>query len=145
MEGQQNSKQGLRFDWAHHFVNLPIVLAVFIWSCVNLYIAVRDGQPLTNYLLLVGVTLGLLRAVLKMRVNATKTQDRIIRIEEQFRYYRLTGKELSPKLTLAQIIALRYAGDNEFPTLAERVAGENMQPAEIQAAIRNRRMDTMRI
>ncbi|NHN30547.1 DUF6526 family protein [Paenibacillus agricola] len=144
-QSQSNAKQALRFDPAHHFVNLPIALIVFIWSCINLFTALRDGQSVAMYALLFGITLGLLLAVLKMRVYATKTQDRIVRVEEQFRHFRLTGKELNPKLTLAQIIALRYAGDNELPALAERTASENLQPAAIQAAIKNRRVDTMRI
>ena len=48
--------------------------------------------------------------------------------------------KLSPK----QIVALRFAGDEEFGALLERAARENMAPKDIKAAIKNWRPDLHR-
>jgi len=144
MDGQKQGKS-LRFDWSYHYVTLPLAMIVFVWSIVYLVQAFRDDGQISLALLLFLFALCLLFAVTRIRMYATKTQDRIVRMEEQFRHHRLTGRTLNPKLALSQIIALRNAGDDEFPALCERAAAENLKPAEIKAAIRNWRADTMRI
>tara|TARA_R110000868_G_C10969416_1_gene769538 strand:+ start:167 stop:370 length:204 start_codon:yes stop_codon:yes gene_type:complete len=53
-----------------------------------------------------------------LRDFALKAQDRVIRAEEGFRCYILTGKTLDEKLTMRQIIGLRFASDDEFKGLA---------------------------
>ncbi|MBW7455373.1 ABC transporter permease, partial [Paenibacillus sepulcri] len=55
------------------------------------------------------------------------------------------GRTLDARIKLAQIIALRNAGDDEFPALCERAASEGLKPADIHAAIKDWRADTMRI
>ncbi|GGD90651.1 DUF6526 family protein [Paenibacillus nasutitermitis] len=144
MEGQNKGKT-LRLDWSYHFVTLPLAMVVFIWSIVYLIQAVRDESQVSLALLLLLFSLCLVFAVTRIRIYATKTQDRIVRMEEQFRHHRLTGRVLDPKLSLSQIIALRNAGDDEFPALCERAVAENLKPADIRAAIRNWRPDSMRI
>ncbi|MNW04276.1 hypothetical protein D3C71_2003420 [compost metagenome] len=69
----------------------------------------------------------------------------MVRVEEQFRYFRLTGEALNSELELAQIIALRYAGDDEFPALCQRAVKEKLNPADIRSAIKNWREDKMRV
>jgi hypothetical protein len=48
------------------------------------------------------------------------------------------------KLTPKQIVALRFASDDEFGALLERAARENLPPKEIKAAIRAWRPDPHR-
>lgn len=69
----------------------------------------------------------------------------MIRTEENFRHYRLTGKVLDPRLTRTQVIALRFADDSELAALAERAANENLGPAAIKKAIGKWRADHHRI
>ncbi|MDO3410256.1 DUF6526 family protein [Saccharibacillus sp. CPCC 101409] len=141
----QPKKFSVRFDWPHHFLALPLGLIVLIASIVNLVrVLGRDVDSLPAWIL-VGLAFVLLLALLRMRVYATKTQDRIVRIEEQFRYYRLTGRELDRRLGLPQIIALRNAGDKEFPSLCARAAEENWDAKRIRSSIKEYRTDTMRI
>jgi hypothetical protein len=64
-----------------------------------------------------------------------------IRAEENLCHFILTGKPLDPRLTLGQIIALRYAGDEEFAGLAKRAVGEALTNDEIKREIRNWRAD----
>jgi hypothetical protein len=131
-----------RLDWGYHYVSVPLALIIFVWSIVNL---VQEGGRTSAAWLLLLIALCFVFVVTKLRTYATKTQDRIIRMEEQFRHHRLTGKMLNPKLTPAQIIALRNAEDEEFPALCEKAALENLSPEQIRRAIQNWRPDTMRI
>jgi uncharacterized protein DUF6526 len=51
---------------------------------------------------------------------------------------------LDPKLTIRQIIGLRFASDREFVALAQKAAAENLSEDAIKKAIRNWRADTYR-
>jgi hypothetical protein len=75
------------------------------------------------------------------RAFAIAAQDRAIRAEENLRHFALTGKLLDSRLTMSQVIALRFAADTEFLLLAEKAANENMKPSEIKKAIVNWRAD----
>ena len=79
------------------------------------------------------------------RVFALKAQDRAIRAEENFRHHILTGKLLDPRLSVRQIVALRFASDAEFPALAARAAAENLPPKEIKLAVKDWRADEYRV
>ena len=46
-----------------------------------------------------------------------------------------TGQPLDNRLRMGQIIALRFAGDDEFVALAKKAADENMPAKEIKMAI----------
>lgn len=140
-----NPKGFMRFDWPYHFVTMPLALVLFVWSAIYAVQEIRDDGVLTVPLLLFGLSLCLLFAITRIRIYATKNQDRVVRVEEQFRYFRLTGEALSSELELAQIIALRYAGDDEFPALCQRAVKEKLIPADIRSAIKNWREDKMRV
>jgi hypothetical protein len=75
------------------------------------------------------------------RSFALKAQDRAIRAEENLRYFILTGNRLNKILTIDQVIALRFASDEEFVELAEKAASQNMKPHEIKRSIKNWRPD----
>jgi NOL1/NOP2/fmu family ribosome biogenesis protein len=79
------------------------------------------------------------------RVFALKAQDRAIRAEENFRHYLATGKQLDSRLTIGQIIALRFAGDDEFVELAKKAANENMSSKDIKMAIQHWKGDYYRV
>lgn len=81
----------------------------------------------------------------KIRAYALKNQDRVIRFEEGFRYYILTGKQIDPALTVRQLIALRFAPDEEFVELCAQAVKNNMTPNDIKKSIINRRADHHRI
>jgi hypothetical protein len=48
-------------------------------------------------------------------------------------------------LRMGQIIALRFAGDDEYVELVKRAADENMQAKEIKMAIKNWKADHNRV
>jgi len=76
------------------------------------------------------VALALLLLMLFVRVYPIKAQDRIILLEEKLRYQRLLSAELAQKaggLTPGQIIAVRFAGDNELESLVGAGGGRHAQ------------------
>ena len=80
-----------------------------------------------------------------VRVFPLKAQDRAIRAEEQLRHYVLTGKLLDRRLTMRQIVALRFASDGEFGALALRAVEQSMSPDAIKQAVKEWRADTYRV
>ncbi len=79
------------------------------------------------------------------RAFALKAQDRAIRAEENLRHFILTGKPLDKGLRIGQIIALRFAGDEEFPSLVQRASAENLSGKEIKMQIKNWKADLYRV
>jgi hypothetical protein len=75
------------------------------------------------------------------REFATKVQDRAIRAEENLRYFAITNNLLDPRLTMPQIIALRFAPDLEFVRLVNRAIAENLSNDDIKKAIKDWRPD----
>jgi hypothetical protein len=88
---------------------------------------------------LVCIILALLAAF--VRQFPLKVQDRAIRAEENLRHYVMTGKLLDKHLSMGQIIALRFASDEQFVDLANKAVQEKMTPKEIKKAIRIWRVD----
>ena len=79
---------------------------------------------------------------------AVKNQDRTIRLEERMRYFELTGKsfaEKEAKLRKSQIIALRFASNEEWLTLMDKAIAENLSSKEIKMAIINWKADHNRV
>jgi hypothetical protein len=72
-------------------------------------------------------------------------QDRAIRAEEQLRHFVLTGKLLDPRLTIRQIIGLRFAPDDEFVGLVRRAAEQGLSEDAIKREVKNWRGDTYRV
>jgi hypothetical protein len=128
-----------------HFVLLPALLLGVIGSFVNLRQSMGDHQRLYSASLLVLVTIGLLLVALFARSFALKAQDRAIRAEENLRHFVLAGKLLDPKLTLRQIIGLRFASDAELVALAQKAAASGMSEKEIKKAITNWKADHDRV
>jgi hypothetical protein len=57
----------------------------------------------------------------------------------------LTGKLLDPRLTIRQIIGLRFASDDEFVALAQAAADKNLAADAIKQAVKKWRSDTYRV
>jgi len=79
------------------------------------------------------------------RMFAVRAQDRAIRAEENLRHFALTGKRLDPRLTVKQIVGLRFASDAEFVELARKTADEAMSQDTIKKSVKNWRADHDRV
>ena len=128
-----------------HFVLLPLLLLTLIGSVVNLYISWGDHERLYSAALIVVLSFCGLVTALLCRVFALKAQDRAISAEENLRHFALTGKLLDPRISIRQVIALRFAADAEFLVLAEKAARESLPPDDIKKSIGNWRADTYRV
>jgi L-cystine uptake protein TcyP (sodium:dicarboxylate symporter family) len=129
----------------YHMVTFPLILVTFIGACVNLYESIGDSSRLYSASLLVTLSLAVLILSFLARVFALKAQDRAIRAEEQLRHYVLTGKLLDPRLTIRQIVGLRFASDQELAALARRAAEQGLSPDDIKKAVTTWRPDTYRV
>ena len=135
-----------RYYAPHHFIFYPLSLATFI-------IAVKKStEDLHDHFIwaTVAVTIFLVMFLSFMvrQHYGLKNQDRIIRLEMRFRYYVLTQQRLESledRLALNQIIALRFASDEELPALVKRAVNENLSPKDIKKAITNWLPDHMRV
>ena len=140
----QNFNNHRRLYPAHHFILIPLLMTLFIWSITHF---VQNGFTFPNFYFLLGSFILVLLALIS-RTYALKMQNRIIRIEMRFRYFELTGKSFSEKekqLKLGQIIALRFASDEELTNLTEKAISENLMPTEIKKAIKNWLPDNNRV
>jgi Family of unknown function (DUF6526) len=136
---EQNYKNHSRYLISWHFLTGGAVIAVLIGSIINLVNSSKDN--LYSASLLVLVSLILVSLFWYARAFALRAQDRAIRAEENFRYYILTGKPFDSRIRMSQIIALRFASDQEFPSLTQKAISENMKSREIKKAIKSWRSD----
>jgi len=134
-----------RFYPPFHFVLIPALLLGLGGAWVNLRQSQGDHDRLYSASLLVLVLVTLILTALFARSFALKAQDRAIRAEENLRHFVLTGKLLDPKLTLRQIIGLRFAADDEFVALAQKAAASGMSQKEIKKAVVHWKADHDRV
>ncbi|TXI83322.1 MAG: hypothetical protein E6Q38_03685 [Crocinitomicaceae bacterium] len=141
----QNYKNHLRLNPAHHFVLTPLATIIFVWSII---LAFDCSVALSYRIITVIATTSLLMTAFIARVYAIKNQDRIIRLEMRQRYFEMTGTSFSAKekqLKLSQIIALRFASDEELLSLMERAIAEKLSSKEIKLAITDWQADYHRV
>lgn len=139
----QNLSNHARYDPYYHFIAAPLITAGLIGSIVNLVNSAPDNRYSAALLVVVFLSLLLIGSLL--RIYALKAQDRAIRAEESLRHYIMTGKAIDPRLRLGQIIALRFASDDELPELAKTAAEKGLDSKQIKKSIRKWRADTYRI
>lgn len=138
---QQNFENHSQIVYSYYlFSGVPILILIGIAISKILGTGERE---LGLILLLIGWIL--LSMLFRSRSFALKAQDRAIRAEESLRYFTLTGKPIDARITLSQIIALRFASDEEMPTLAQRAAEEGLSNKEIKKQIKNWRSDWHRV
>ena len=142
---EQSYRNHARFSPPFHFVLLPVIFFGVIGSLVNLRESVGDHQRLYSASLLVLVTVALFLVALYARSFALRAQDRAIRAEENLRHFVLTGKLLDARLSMRQIIGLRFAADDEFVALAQKAAGSRLSEKEIKKAVVRWKADHNRV
>lgn len=140
----QNYATHRQYVFGFHVVLFGLLVLTFIGSCVNAYQSLSDHQRLYSASLVVALTLATILLFFFARVFALKAQDRAIRAEEQLRHYALTGSLLDPRLTIRQIVGLRFASDDEFPALAGRAADQTLTEDAIKREVKAWRADTYR-
>lgn len=140
---EQTYKTHRRWLAPWHFIAFPLLAINVIVAAVALF---KNPGTTTVWLLLVAIALVL--TVFTARTMAITTQDRIIRLEEHLRFNRLMpGREADiAKLSMDQLVGLRFADDPEVPELIDRVlAGELKGREDIKKAVKSWRGDALRV
>jgi hypothetical protein len=142
---EQNYANHRQTVFGFHWVLFPLIVLTFFGSLVNLWRSLGDHHRLYSAALI--VVLDIIAALLfaYCRMFPLKAQDRAIRAEENLRHFALTGKLLDARLSIQQIIALRFASDDEFVALAQKAATEGLSADAIKREVKNWRADTYRV
>jgi hypothetical protein len=139
----QNFSNHAKLVPAFHYFVLPVL---FI-NVINRLVALRFG---INYQSVFAVVLAVALVVVATlaRVFALTVQDRVIRLEMQLRMARLLPPDLqgpAGSLAAGQLVALRFAGDEELPVLVRQVLDEKLTDRkEIKRRVKNWRADLLR-
>ncbi|HJZ75069.1 MAG TPA: DUF6526 family protein [Vicinamibacterales bacterium] len=142
-EREQSYKSHTRLLPPFHFFVLPVMF-------INFLNTVRHAiqQPTLHWAWEVVFALALVGLALFSRVQPLTVQDRVIRLEERLRLQRLLPPDLHQHintLTHRQLVALRFAGDDEVPDLVRQIAaGKLTTQKEIKMQVKHWRADWLR-
>lgn len=137
---EQNFKNHTRFHPPFHFFAVPATLIALGFAVY----AFTTQQDLTHALIMCGFVL-IAFSLAFARMYALKAQDRAIRAEERLRYFILANKMLPSQLKTNQLIALRFACDEELVALVDKAITEKLSPKKIKMAIKNWKPDYNRV
>lgn len=139
----QNYDNHGRFDPPFHFFVVPVALITTIAIVVS---AVRAPSLWSVWLVVVALAGSV--AVVKIRLNALRVQDRVIRLEERLRMMAILPEAMRSRigeLTDDQFVGLRFASDEELPSLVKRALDEKLSRKDIKKAVTKWRPDYSRV
>lgn len=145
MPEPQSYKNHIRFDPMWHFFVAPFLLLNVIFSIAMTVHHWPQHRIMFLWWDLFSLVLFLYIGI--ARSATLRVQDRVIRLEEQVRYQRLLLPEdlaLASRLTLRQIVGLRFASDEEVAGLIRRAVDEKLSEKQIKQAVANWRADYLR-
>ena len=133
------------------FVVLGAFLLAIILAVVGIFtndLGILTREVLIALAVVAAGVAGILNTMMS-RGYSTKLQDRIIRLEMRLRLREILPDELAADITdfkLSQLIALRFASDEELPELARKVLDENITKAgDIKKMVRDWQPDHHRV
>jgi hypothetical protein len=139
----QNLKNHAKFDPPYHMVLATVLAVNLIFSIVY---AISHFNIYTGWLVILSIAIWI--PVLRLRQYPLKVQDRVIRLEERLRLVLLAPEEWRTqieRLTEDQLIALRFASDEEVVGLAKDALTQNLSRKQIKERIKVWRADHWRI
>jgi hypothetical protein len=143
-ESPQTYANHAKFVPGYHWVTGGLVLVYVVWSIARA-VSHRDWE---SHFDLVGA-LALFGVYAYVRLFPLKAQDRVIRLEEQLRLARVLPADLAARigeLRPRQLIALRFAPDDELPDLVRWVLTERVDDQKaIKQRIRQWKADHFRV
>ena len=148
---QQNFKNHMRKAPQAYYFGMLITLVIMLNTLSVFFLNFNNPDHLAHWidsslpLHFATVCLSLILIGYFARSFALKAQDRAIRAEENLRHFSLNGKLLDSRLSVSQIVALRFASDEEFVALAQKAASENLSNKQIKQEIKNWRGDYYRV
>ena len=143
MEQNQTYANHARFDPPYHFFVVPVTVITTVGVIVR---TVRHPSLWSAWMVIVALA-GCV-AVLKIRLNALRVQDRLIRLEERLRMMAILPEALRARiveLSDDQYVGLRFASDGELPALVQRALDEKLKRKDIKKAVTKWRPDYSRV
>ena len=145
---EQSYASHARYVPGFHFVTLGILAVNLLWSLYRLFRPYEEGVPVFDRILSVLVAAGIVGLAYYARVFPLAVQDRVIRNEMLARLATALPPDLRARigeLRRGQIVALRFAADEELPELTRQVLeGKLTKGDEIKRAIRSWQADHLR-
>ena len=139
----QNYENHAKFIPVFHYIALPLLLVNFFGALF------RVTQEISFYTFNgVGLAISLIVVAVFTRLFALKAQDRVIRLEEQIRMQTFLPDALKAqvgRLTMGQIVAFRFASDEELVDLTQDALDQNTSPNALKQAVKNWRPDYDRV
>jgi hypothetical protein len=133
---------------SHAYHPVPTYVAAALWLAgFSLLVAWSWAGRDTLAPALLFLALSILPLIGMSRRYVVRLQDRIIRLEMKVRCAELlrAGEDAKlTELTTKQIVALRFASDEELGELLERAVRERMSPDAIKRAIKRWKPDELR-
>lgn len=126
-----------------YFITGSAILVVVVGGVVNLLKSTSETIYSALLILIISLILG--SFFWYIRKFALMARGRAIQAEESLRHFMLTGKPLDHRLRMGQIIALRFASDEEFAELAHKAAEKGLRSKTIKKMIKTWRPDIYRV
>ncbi|MGH9949561.1 MAG: DUF6526 family protein [Pyrinomonadaceae bacterium] len=145
MAEAQNYSNHVRWFPLFHFFLIPVLTLHFLFQAFRFYQEPGLDRGVWVFICFIFIVIAL-----TARLQALKVQDRVIRLEDRLRYKMLLPPELASgaidNIRLGQMIALRFASDEELPGLVERTLKDEFEtPKDIKLAVKNWRGDHHRV
>lgn len=141
----QNYSNHRRFVPGYHILLTFLLGSGFAVAVVNIIRHPANNGGFVSSVLIALLFICAMLLFWYSRLFPLKAQDRAIRAEEGLRFFILSGKTLDRRLTIGQIAALRFAGDDEFVALVVQTLTENLSPKDIKKRVKNWRADHHRV
>ena len=143
-QSDQNFENHAKMVPAYHYWMAPMLLLPTVYLGYGVVVDFSLAG-LLSFVFAIGVFLVAFFA----RWFALGVQDRVIRLEEQLRMERLLPEDLRqriPEVTTTQMIALRFASDEELPGLVSKALSEGISDRKkLKQEIKQWRADHQRI
>jgi Family of unknown function (DUF6526) len=143
MSKTQSLKSHARFDPLYHFFIFVLYLLNLVYAGFHLY---RQPSLSSGWYLVLSLAIAV--PIVKLRAYPLKVQDRVIRLEERLRLQALAPQEWHGqvyRLNEDQLIALRFAADDEVVELAKQALEHDLNRKQIKERIRSWRTDDWRV
>jgi hypothetical protein len=141
---EQSFANHVRWVPGYHFFVMPVMALNFGWSIYRWKVAGFSLDAFVGVL----VAAGLVALTLYARLFALAVQNRVIRLEERMRLEKLLPEDLKPRIgefRCPQLIAMRFACDEELPAVARKALTDNIQDGKaIKQMVQNWRPDYLR-
>ena len=143
MEKPQSYENHAKIVPAYHVVGFAIVAINLLWS---VWLLIK--QPSIESVLALLMAIAFVIMLLYLRLFPLKVQDRLIRLEMRLRLTEILPEDLRARigeLSAGQLVALRFAGDDELPDLVRQVLDGQLEGRDaIKKSIKNWQADHLR-